>query len=76
MRMGLGVRTGLRHGGITCVLQTQFSSFFLFLNENIHCDTSLELSLRDIYGEIWLVIPKLSLLPVLIWSTVSIVICI
>ena len=28
MRMGQGVRTGLRHGGITCVLQTQFSSFF------------------------------------------------
>ena len=30
MRMGQGVRTGLGHGGITCVLQTQFSSFFLF----------------------------------------------
>ena len=27
MRMGKGVRTGLGHGGITCVLQTQFSSF-------------------------------------------------
>ena len=27
MRMGQGVRTGLGHGGITCVLQTQFSSF-------------------------------------------------
>ena len=27
MRMGQGVRTGLVHGGITCVLQTQFSSF-------------------------------------------------
>ena len=26
MRMGKGVRTGLGHGGITCVLQTQFSS--------------------------------------------------
>ena len=25
--MGQGVRTGLGHGGITCVLQTQFSSF-------------------------------------------------
>ena len=23
------VRTGLGHGGITCVLQTQFSSFFI-----------------------------------------------
>ena len=28
MRMGQGVRTGVGHGGITCVLQTQFSSFF------------------------------------------------
>ena len=27
MRMDQGVRTGLGHGGITCVLQTQFSSF-------------------------------------------------
>ena len=28
MGMGQGVRTGLGHvGGITCVLQTQFSSF-------------------------------------------------
>ena len=27
MRMGQGVRTGLGHGGITCVLWTQFSSF-------------------------------------------------
>ena len=27
MRMEQGVRTGLGHGGITCVLQTQFSSF-------------------------------------------------
>ena len=35
MRMGQGVRTGLGHGGITCVLQTQVSvvvfSFFFFL---------------------------------------------
>ena len=30
MRMGQGVRTGLGHGGITCVLQTQFSIFFFF----------------------------------------------
>ena len=30
MRMGQGVRTGFGHGGITCVLQTQFSSFFFF----------------------------------------------
>ena len=26
MRMEQGVRTGLGHGGITCVLQAQFSS--------------------------------------------------
>ena len=25
--VGQGVRTGLGHGGLTCVLQTQFSSF-------------------------------------------------
>ena len=30
MRMGQGVRTGLGHGGITCVLQTQFSSLHCF----------------------------------------------
>ena len=30
MRMGQGVRTGLGHGGIICVLQTQFSSFIFF----------------------------------------------
>ena len=29
MRMGQGVRTGLGHGGITCVLQTQFSSLMI-----------------------------------------------
>ena len=27
MGMGQGVRTGLGHGGITCVLQTQISSY-------------------------------------------------
>ena len=30
MRMGQGVRTGLGHGGITCVLQTQFSGWDCF----------------------------------------------
>ena len=29
--MGQGVRTGLGHGGITCVLLTQFSSLNYFL---------------------------------------------
>ena len=31
--MGQGVGTGLGHGGITCVLQTQFSSFFFFFTD-------------------------------------------
>ena len=38
MRMGQGVRTGLGHRGITCVLQTRFSSVkqeVLFLTVNI-----------------------------------------
>ena len=28
MGIGQGIRTDLRHGGITCVLQTQFATFF------------------------------------------------
>ena len=36
MRMGQGVRTGLGHGGITCVLQTQFSSS-LYIENGILC---------------------------------------
>ena len=35
MRMGQGVRTGLGHGGITCVLQTQFSSFLFFFCKRV-----------------------------------------
>ena len=35
MRMGQGIRTGLGHGGITCVLQTQFSRFN-WIMQNIH----------------------------------------
>ena len=31
MGMGQGVRTGLGHGGITCVLQKQFSSYIINL---------------------------------------------
>ena len=30
MGMGQGVRTGLGHGCMICVIQTQFSSFFFF----------------------------------------------
>ena len=41
--MGQGVRTGLGHGGITCVLQTQFSSFHFF-SEKIRLDVSSESS--------------------------------
>ena len=33
--MGQGVRTGLGHGGITCVLQTQFSSLFFAFFDGI-----------------------------------------
>ena len=41
MRMGQGVRTGSGHGGITCVLQTQFSSFLhpIFTKKNNVCDS-------------------------------------
>ena len=38
MRMGQGVRTGLGHGGITCVLLTQFSSFsFIVWSGDQYC---------------------------------------
>ena len=52
----------------------------LFLNENIYCDPSLEPSQRDgsndgsqhiFHREIWKIILKLFLLPLLIWSTFS-----
>ena len=35
MAMGQRVGTGVGHGGITCVLQTQFSSFSLIFNDFI-----------------------------------------
>ena len=37
MRMGQVVRTGLGHGGVTCVLQTQFSSLRGRLMGQIAC---------------------------------------
>ena len=37
MEMGLGVRTGLGHGCITCVLQTQFSSFSGVIRKPSQC---------------------------------------
>ena len=36
MVMGQGVGTGVGQGGITCVLQTQFSSFPLRINSLSH----------------------------------------
>ena len=39
MRMGQGVWTGVGHGVITCVLQTQFSSLNLFLHLKIQIST-------------------------------------
>ena len=39
MRVGQGVRTGLGHEGITCVLQTQYSSFFF-----LRCFSDLEIT--------------------------------
>ena len=51
---------------------------FLFLTENIHCDPSLELPQRDgsneghnvcFNGKIRKIFLKLSLLPLLIWSS-------
>ena len=54
----------------------------LFLNKNICCYPSLELVGEMVlmrghnicfYGEIWSVLPKLSMLPFLIWSTEALV---
>ena len=51
--------------------------FFLFLKENVYCDPSLELSLRDGSNDgsqnmvVWKILPvilKLSLSPLLIWN--------
>ena len=63
------------------VIKYNSKIMFLFLNKNIGCYPSLELSrlgdsndgsqnmLLFFYGEIWLIIPKLSLLSLLIRST-------
>ena len=42
MGMGHGVRTGLGHGGITCVLQTQFSSFISLVSLDSHANSYVE----------------------------------
>ena len=56
-----------------------FKNMVLFLKGNIYCEPSLEPSRRDgskdgsqnmYLWKIWLIIPKLFLLPLLIWSTV------
>ena len=50
MRMGQGVRTSLGHGDITCVLQTQFSSFFRFgFFDKIHLLESSKLEFLGLY---------------------------
>ena len=70
MRMGQGIRTGLGHGGITCVLQTQFSSFILKM---IYCVYSLESPHRGDSNEytqytfLFKKIEKISLLCLLTW---------
>ena len=48
--------------------------FFLFLSENICLDVTVLMMGHKICfcGEIWLIIPKLSLLSLLIWSTVNV----
>ena len=47
MKMGQGVRTGLGHGGITCVLQTQFSNLYFYLLKKIRLVVSCESSARQ-----------------------------
>ena len=46
MKMERGVRTGLVHGGITFVLQTQFSSFLLCLHDDTQGALRFPLSVR------------------------------
>ena len=57
--------------GVLRLIQT----FFFFLDENICCDPSLEPSLmvghNICFKRVWKIIPKLSLLPLLICSTVT-----
>ena len=53
MRMGQGVRTGSGHGGITCVLQTQFSSFqyeieFSVIHKHQHDSTTYENTVKPV----------------------------
>ena len=55
MKMGQGVRTGLGHGGITCVLQTQFSSYYLHWRNT---DNRVQKNVIYIFcslGEIWVI---------------------
>ena len=44
MRMGQELKTGLGHGGISCVLQTQFSSYLVLKQLNV----------RIFFPHIWL----------------------
>ena len=58
VRMGQGVRTGLGHGGITCVLQTQFSSFFFltFFSQNAYT-YFWQLKNKKIFKKLWSLCP-------------------
>ena len=57
MRMGQRIRTGLGHGGITCVLQTYFSSF-----SNVYCMARQCSPSRRKFMECSIISPALSLL--------------
>ena len=52
MRMGQGVRTGLGHGGITCVLQTHFSSSFQNNPKNLDPSYKMDLDLWECLGRV------------------------
>ena len=65
MRMGQGVRTGLRHEGITCVLQNNFLVYFstktyVVAPQNRLGETVLMMGHKICYyKEIWLIIKYL-----------------
>ena len=69
-------KTELQIRGVLMIIQRYY---FLFLYKNICCDPALEPSLGEtalmmghnicFKGAIWKIIPKLPLLPLLIWST-------
>ena len=50
MRMGQGVRTGLGHGGITCVLQTPFLVIHMLDEPICHFTNEYCLTYMDFVG--------------------------